>query len=105
MRWESILKTTWYVQDGDAPMHDTVHELLFFMAYNEDPKIKQAGEALLNKFDKYYESVEDKDKLNMPNTIESYDFRDYLKTLSKYVTSKMRLRTQYLYLLDFGLVM
>ena len=68
-------------------------------------EIKQAGEALLNKFDKYYESVEDKDKLNMPNTIESYDFRDYLKTLSKYVTSKMRLRTQYLYLLDFGLVM
>ena len=105
MSWQDVLKTTWYVEDGDAPMHDTVHELLFFMAYNEDPKIKQAGEALLNKFDKYYEKVEDKDKLNNPNSLESYDFRDYLKTLSKYVTSKMGLRKQYLYLLDFGLMM
>ena len=100
MKWESILKTTWYVQDGDAPLHDNIHELLFFMAYNEDPKLKQAGEALLNKFDKYYEKVEDKDKLKDPNSLESYSFQDYLKTLAKYVTSKMGLREQYLYLLD-----
>ena len=61
MSWKNILKSAWYVRDGDAPLHDHVHELLFFMAYNEDPKLKQAGEALLNKFDEYYERVEDKE--------------------------------------------
>lgn len=100
MSWQSILKTTWYVEDGDAPLHDHVHELLFFMAYNEDPKLKQAGEALLNKFDEYYERVEDKDKLNDLYSPEFFSFQNNLKKLAKAVTSKMGLRKQYLHLIE-----
>jgi hypothetical protein len=100
MSWENILKNTWYVEDGDAPLHGHVHELLFFMAYNEDPKIKQAGEALLNKFDEYYERVEDKDELNDLYSPEFFSFQKNLKKLAGAVTSKMGLRKQYMYLIE-----
>jgi len=92
------LKNTRYVRDGDAPLHDTVQELLFFMSYNEDPKLKQAGEALLNKFDEYYERVEG--KLNDLYSPEFLSFQNNLKKLAKVVTSKMGLREQYLDLID-----
>ena len=98
--WQDILKNTWYVEDGDAPLHNHVHELLFFMAYNEDPKLKQAGEALLNKFDEYYERIEDKDKLKDLYSPDFFSFQDNLKKLAGAVTSKMGLRKQYLHLIE-----
>ena len=98
MTWQDILKNTWYVEDGDAPLHDHVHELLFFMAYNEDPKLKQAGEALLNKFDEYFNEAED--KLSDLYSPEFFNFQNKLKKLAGAVTSKMGLRRQYLHLVD-----
>jgi len=100
MSWKGILKTAWYVEEGHAPLHDNIQELLFFMSYNEDPKLKQAGEALLNKFDEYYERIEDKDKLKDLYSPDFFSFQANLKKLAGAVTSKLGLRKQYLYLIE-----
>ena len=97
--WQGILKSsTYYVEDGDAPTFESIQELISWMEYNEDPKLKKAGKDLSDKFDEYFNEAED--KLSDLYSPEFFNFQNKLKKLAGAVTSKMGLRRQYLHLVD-----
>lgn len=99
MSWQGILKSsTYYVEDGDAPTFESIQELISWMEYNEDPKLKKAGKDLSDKFDEYFNEAED--KLSDLYSPEFFNFQNKLKKLAGAVTSKMGLRRQYLHLVD-----